>query len=92
MTLLFMALIISYFTDKKVWMRWALLIATVPIAILANGMRVAITASPFRNQYRMASAAGYHEVEGFIIYFIDIIALLAVHRLINVVVKKMGKA
>jgi exosortase len=91
MTLLFMALIISYFTDKKVWMRWALLVATVPIAILANGMRVAITALLSEHNTEWASG-WYHEMEGFIIYFIDIIVLLAVHRLINVVAKKTGKA
>lgn len=91
MTLLFLALIISYFTDKKVWMRWALLFATVPIAILANGMRVAITALLSEHNKEWASG-WFHEMEGFIIYFIDIIALLAVHRLINVAAKKMGKA
>ena len=44
MTLLFLSLVISYFMDKKVWMRWALLFSTVPIAIIANGVRVAVTA------------------------------------------------
>lgn len=91
MTLLFLALIISYFTDKKVWMRWALLFATVPIAILANGMRVAITA--WLSEHNREWASGwFHEMEGFIIYFIDIIVLLAVHRLINAGARKMGKA
>ena len=91
MTLLFMALVISYFTDKKVWMRWALLIATFPIAIIANGMRVAITAYLSEIDTKLASGS-YHEAEGFLVYFVDIAALLAVHRLINVVGKKMGKA
>lgn len=91
MTLLFMALVISYFTDKKVWMRWALLIATVPIAILANGMRVAITAYLSEINTQLASG-GYHEAEGFLVYFVDIAALLGVHRLINIIGKKMGKA
>jgi exosortase len=87
MTLLFRALIISYFTDKKVWMRWALLIATVPIAIIANGMRVAITAWLSEIDVKLASG-NYHEAEGFLVYFVDIIALLAVHRLINMVANK----
>ena len=43
LSLLFLSLVYSYFTDKKVWMRWALLAATVPIAIGANGIRVAVT-------------------------------------------------
>ena len=90
MTLLFLALIVSYFTDKKIWMRWALLAATVPIAILANGMRVGITGMLSEIDVKLASGA-YHEAEGFLVYFIDIIALLAVHRLINVIARKMEK-
>ena len=40
MTLMFLSLFVSYFMDKKVWMRWVLLVATIPIAIIANGVRV----------------------------------------------------
>jgi exosortase/archaeosortase family protein len=67
------------------------LIATFPIAIIANGMRVAITAYLSEIDTKLASGS-YHEAEGFLVYFVDIAALLAVHRLINVVGKKMGKA
>lgn len=91
MTLLFMSLLISYFFDKKVWMRWVLLFATVPIAILANGMRVAITAQLSEIDTALASGV-YHEIEGYIVYLIALISLLGVHRLINVVARKMGKA
>jgi exosortase len=91
MTLLFMALVVSYFTDKKVWMRWVLLIATVPIAIVANGMRVAVTGLLSEIDIKLASGV-YHEVEGYIVYVVALLALLAVHRLINVAALKMGKA
>jgi exosortase len=91
MTLLFIALVVSYFTDKKVWMRWALLFATVPIAIGANGVRVALTG--LLSEINPVLAAGaYHEAEGFIVYFVDLAALLAVHRLINIVARRMGEA
>jgi exosortase len=91
MTLLFMALVVSYFTDKKVWMRWALLVATVPIAIIANGMRVAVTGLLSEIDVTLASGV-YHEIEGYIVYVIALAALLGVHRLINVAARKMGKA
>src|SRR5947209_1473624 len=43
LSLTFLSLVFSYFFDKKVWMRAALLIGVIPIAILANAGRVAIT-------------------------------------------------
>jgi exosortase len=91
MTLLFLSLFISYFMDKKPWMRWALLIATVPIAICANGVRVAITGLLSEIDTKLASGV-YHEVEGYIVYIVALVALLATHRLINVVAHRMGKA
>jgi exosortase len=91
MTLLFLSLFISYFMDKKVWMRWALLIATVPIAIGANGIRVAVTGLLSEIDTKLASGV-YHEVEGYIVYIVALVALLATHRLINVVAGKMGRA
>jgi len=91
MTLLFLSLFISYFMDKKVWMRWALLIATVPIAIGANGVRVATTGLLSEIDTKLATGV-YHEVEGYIVYIVALLALLAVHRLINVVARKWGKA
>lgn len=91
MTLLFLSLVVSYFTDKKVWMRWALLFATVPIAIGANGIRVAVTGLLSEIDTKLASGV-YHEIEGYIVYIIALVALLSVHRLINVMAQKMGKA
>jgi exosortase len=91
MTLLFLSLFISYFMDKKVWMRWALLIATVPIAIGANGVRVATTGLLSEIDTKLATGV-YHEVEGYIVYIVALVALLAAHRLINVVARKWGKA
>ena len=91
MTLMFLSLFVSYFMDKKVWMRWVLLLATIPIAIIANGVRVAVTG--FLSEINTQLATGvYHEIEGYIVYVIALVALLAVHRLINIVVERKGKA
>jgi exosortase len=91
MTLMFLSLFVSYFMDKKVWMRWVLLIATIPIAILANGVRVAVTGLLSEINTQLATGV-YHEIEGYIVYVIALVALLSVHRLINIVVERKGKA
>lgn len=91
LSLLFLSLVYAYFTDKKVWMRWALLFATVPIAILANGIRVGVTGMLSEVDTKLASGI-YHETEGYILFIIALVALIIVHRLINLIVKRFGKA
>ena len=41
----FMALVLAYVMDSKAWMRLALLVVAVPVAILANAVRVAASAA-----------------------------------------------
>src|SRR3569833_1230269 len=61
----FLTQVYAYFTDKRVWMRWALLAATIPIAIVANGIRVAVTGLLSEIDTKLATGA-YHEAEGYI--------------------------
>lgn len=83
MSLLFLSLVYSYFFDKKVWMRWALLAATVPLAILANAGRVTITGILSEEVNPELAHGFFHSLEGWVIFVIDIVMLLAVHALIN---------
>jgi exosortase len=87
----FLSLVYAYFTDKRIWMRWALLIATVPIAIGANGIRVAVTGLLSEINTKLAQGA-YHEGEGYIVFVVALAALLVTHRILNAIAKKVGKA
>jgi exosortase len=90
LSLLFLALVYSFFTDKKVWMRWALLAATIPIAIGANGIRVAVTGLLSEIDTKLASG-GYHEAEGYIVFVVALAALIGVHRLLNIIAGRFEK-
>jgi exosortase len=90
LSLLFLALVYSFFTDKKVWMRWALLAATIPIAIGANGIRVAVTGLLSEIDTKLASG-GYHEAEGYIVFVVALAALIGVHRLLNIIARRFEK-
>ncbi len=87
----FLSLVYAYFTDKRVWMRWVLLAATIPIAICANGVRVAVTGLLSEYNTKLAQGA-YHEMEGYIVFVVALIALLIVHRIINYATKRPKKA
>jgi exosortase len=82
LSLSFLSLVYAYFADKRTWMRWTLLIATVPIAIGANAVRVALTG--LLSEINKDLAGGfYHEVEGYLVFVVALSALLLTHRLIS---------
>lgn len=81
-SLTFLSLVYAYFTDARVWMRWALLVATVPIAIAANAIRVAITGVLTQVDTMLAQGI-YHEIEGYLVFVIALAALVLVHRLLS---------
>lgn len=82
LSLSFLSLVYAYFFDPKVWMRWALLLGVIPIAIIANAGRVTITG--VLSEYNTELAQGFfHELEGFIIFAIAFAMLYVLHLLIN---------
>lgn len=82
LSLTFLSLVYAYFFDNRVWMRWALLAATIPIAIIANAGRVTITG--LLSEYNPALVHGFaHSAEGWIIFMVALICLVMVHKLID---------
>jgi exosortase len=82
LSLSFLALIYAYFFDSKVWMRWALLVATIPIAIAANAARVSITG--LIAEYRPELAQGFfHLLEGWVLFMVAGALLILFHHLLN---------
>jgi exosortase len=82
LTLSFLSLVYAYFFDKKVWMRFALLAATVPIAILANASRV--TVSGLLSEVNPKLAEGmFHAASGWLIFMVALLFLVLVHAAIN---------
>ena len=85
----FLSLVYAYFMDKRVWMRWALLIATIPIAIGANGVRVAITGLLSEVNTDLAKGA-FHETEGYIVFIVALAALIITHKLLSFAAKRFA--
>jgi len=90
LSLSFLSLVYAYFFDRKVWMRWVLLIATVPIAIIANSARVTITG--LFSEIDPSLAEGFfHEAEGWVIFVVALAMMVVVHLLINFVYRRIHK-
>jgi exosortase len=82
LSLTFLSLVYAYFFDQRVWMRWALLIGTVPIAILANAGRVTVTGILSEQNPELAHGF-FHSLEGWIIFLIAFVMLLGLHVVIK---------
>jgi exosortase len=82
LSLSFLSLVYAYFFDNKVWMRWVLLAATIPVAIIANAGRVTITGVLSEVNPQMAQGF-FHSLEGWIIFLIALVMLGGLHALIN---------
>ena len=87
LSLLFLSQVYAYFAEQRVWMRWALLAATIPIAIGANAIRVAMTGLLSEVNTRLAQGS-YHEMEGYLVFAVALVALAITHRALKFVAKK----
>jgi exosortase len=74
LSLSFLSLIYAYFFDQRVAMRWALLAATIPIAIAANGMRVTLMGL-------FGVQGAFHLFEGWVMFVVALSLLVTVHQL-----------
>ncbi|MGA2184725.1 MAG: exosortase/archaeosortase family protein [Bryobacteraceae bacterium] len=90
LSLSFLSLVYAWFFDPKRWMRLALLVATVPIAILANATRVTITGIISANYPKMAEGF-FHALEGWVLFVFALALLVLCHTLINRVYRLFHK-
>jgi len=82
LSLSFLSLVYGYFFDRKAWMRWVLLAATIPIAIAANATRVTLTG--LISEYRTDLAEGFfHTVEGLVLFGVSLALLVTFHQAVN---------
>jgi len=90
MSLLALAAGYGYVVERSVAVRWLLVIAMVPLAIVSNGTRVMITAI-MANYIGSKAAQGFmHEFSGWVIFVVATILFLLLHSLITFVRKKLG--
>jgi exosortase len=82
-SLLTLGILYGYFADSRNSVRMIMALATIPIAILANGIRVAITGIA-ADYYGPAAVQGFlHTFSGWVIFLIAFLMLFALQRLIK---------
>jgi exosortase len=82
LSLTFLSLVYGYFFEKRNWVRTVLFFSTIPIAIVANGSRVTITA--LFTQIKAELAEGFfHEAQGWVIFMLALVILIVWHQVLN---------
>jgi exosortase len=90
MSLVALAIIYGYLMEKRLWVRWTLALASVPIAVVANSVRI-IGTGLLVQYWDPEKAEGYfHASWGWIIFVISLVMLYAFHGLINASLQKAG--
>jgi len=90
MSLVALAIIYGYLMERRLWVRWVLAFASVPIAVAANSVRI-IGTGLLVQYWDPEKAEGYfHASWGWIIFVISLLMLYTLHGLITVSLQKGG--
>lgn len=90
MSLVTLAIIYGYLMERRLWVRWLLAIASVPIAVAANSIRI-IGTGLLVQYWDADKAEGYfHASWGWIIFVVSLIMLYALHALVRILFPERG--
>jgi len=82
LSLTFLAVAYGRLCEPRLWAKIALVISTVPIAIVCNASRITLTG--ILTQYKPEIAEGaYHAFEGWVIFMVELVVLLGFHRVLT---------
>jgi exosortase len=82
MSLLTLAVFYGYFMEKSVWRRIVLVLASIPIAIAANALRILGTGLCVQYWDPDKAMGFFHEFSGWVIFLVSLSCLYLVHRTI----------
>lgn len=84
-SLLTLAIVYGYLIEQRTWARVALALASIPVAIVANGVRVAGTGIAAHYVGPEAAQGFFHTFSGWLVFVVAFVLLFAVQRLISLV-------
>jgi exosortase len=80
MSLFTLAVFYGYFVEKSIWRRVALVLASIPIAIAANAVRILGTGLCVQYWDPDKAMGFFHEFSGWVIFLVSLVCLYLVHR------------
>ena len=82
-SLITLGIVFGYFVDHRVWVRTVIALSAIPVAILANGLRVA-SAGVAAHNFGTAGVEGlFHEFSGWVVFVLAFLMMFALQRLLQ---------
>lgn len=81
-SLITLGIVYGYFMDPRIWVRCVIVASAVPVAIIANGARVAATGMAAHWIGADATQGFFHEFSGWIVFILAFTMILVTQRLI----------
>jgi exosortase len=81
-SLLTLGIVFGYFADRRIWVRTAIALSTIPVAVLANGARVAGTGIAAHRFGPGAAEGFFHEFSGWVVFVVAFALMLGLQRVI----------
>jgi exosortase len=91
-SLLTLGIVFGYFVDPRPAVRVAIALATIPVAIFANGLRVAGTGVAAHHFGAGAAEGFFHTFSGWLVFAVAFLMLLLVQRVLTVVLPPPSEA
>ena len=79
-SLLTLGIVLGYFTERRSSIRTILALSTIPVAIVANGMRVAATGIAAHYFGSAAAEGTFHTFSGWLVFVVSFAFLLGIQR------------
>ena len=90
MSLLTLAIIYGYLLEKRLWVRWLLALASVPIAIAANSARIIGTGLIVQYWDADKAEGPFHSFWGLVVFIVALIMLYTLHAVIRLLFPEKG--
>jgi exosortase len=85
MSLATLAVIYGYLMDRRPSMRVLLALASIPIAVVANSLRVVVTGLLVQYWDPDKAQGFFHEFQGWLMFVASLVMLYLLHRLVCIV-------
>jgi exosortase len=83
LSLIALAIIYGYLTETRIWIRIALVIASVPIAMFANALRIVGTGLIVQYWDPSKADGFYHLFQGWLIFVVSLVLLYTMHQVLR---------
>ncbi|MGA7829833.1 MAG: exosortase A [Terracidiphilus sp.] len=92
MSLFTLSIFYGYFLEKSVWRRMVLIVASIPIAIAANAVRILGTGLCVQYWNPEKALGFFHEFSGWVIFLVSLVCLYIIHRALTLFPIKRRRA